>query len=40
MIYVTAIGQPAGGSSSVHIYTQTIEGTSQNKQYIEQHKNI
>jgi hypothetical protein len=39
MIYLlTAIGQPPGGSCSVHIYTQTIQGTSQNKQYIEQHK--
>jgi len=39
MIYLNAIGQPAGGSSSVHIYTQTIQRTSQNKQYIEQYKN-
>ena len=38
MIYLTAIGQPPGGSSSVHICTQTIQRTSQNKQYIEQHK--
>ena len=38
MIYVTAIGQPPGGSSTVHIYTQTIHRTTQNKQYIEQHK--
>ena len=38
MIYLTAIGQPPGGSRSVHIYTQTIRGTPQNKQYIE-HKN-
>ena len=37
-IYLTAIGQPPGGCCSVHIYTQTIQGTSQNKQYIEQHK--
>ena len=38
MIYLTAIGQPPGGSCSVHIYTQTIQETSQNKQYKE-HKN-
>jgi hypothetical protein len=29
---------PLGGSSTVHIYTQTIHRTAQNKQYIEQHK--
>jgi len=41
MIYLlTAIGQLPGGSSTVHIYTQTIQSTSQNKQYIEQHKKI
>ena len=39
MIYLTAIGQPPGDSSSVHIYTQTIQRTTQNQQYIEQHKN-
>jgi hypothetical protein len=45
MIYLTAIGYPPGGSSTVHIYTQTIQRTTQNKQlhkttqkYIEQHK--
>jgi hypothetical protein len=38
-IYLTAIGEPPSGSCSVHMYTQTIQGTSQNKQYIEQHKN-
>jgi len=37
MIYLTAIGLPPGGSSTVHIYTQTHRMT-QNKQYIEQHK--
>ena len=38
MIYLlTAIGLPPGGSSTVHIYTQTIHRTIQNKQYIEQH---
>ena len=29
-----------GGSSTVHIYTQTIDRTTQNKQYIEQHNNL
>jgi len=28
------------GSSTVHIYTQTIRRTTQNKQYLEQHKNF
>jgi len=37
---LTAIGLPPGGSSTVHIYTQTIHRTTQNKQYIEQHKNF
>jgi len=38
MIYLlTAIGLPPGGSSTVHIYTQTKHRTTQNKQYIEQH---
>jgi len=37
-IYLTEIGWPPGSSSSVHIYTQTIQRTAQNKQYIEQHK--
>jgi hypothetical protein len=41
MIYLlTAVGLPPGGSSSVHIYTQTIHRTIQNKQYIEQHKHL
>jgi hypothetical protein len=41
MIYLlTAVGEPPGGSSSVHIYTQTIHRTTQNKHYIEQHKNL
>ena len=39
MIYLTAIGLPPGGSSTVHIYTQTIHRMTQNKQYIEQHQN-
>ena len=38
MIYLTAIGQPPGVSSIVHIYTQTIQRMTQNKQY-PQHKN-
>jgi hypothetical protein len=37
-IFVTAVGLPPGGSSSVHIYTQQY--TERHKQYIEQHKNI
>ena len=41
MIYLlTAIGLTPGGSSTVHIYTQTIHRTTKNKQYIEQHKNF
>jgi len=38
LIYLlTAIGLSPGGSSTVHIYTQIIHRTIQNKQYIEQH---
>jgi len=41
MIYLlTAIGLSPGGSSTVHVYTQTIHRTIQNEQYIEQHKNF
>jgi len=41
MIYLlNAIGLSPGGSSTVHIYTQTIHRTSQNKQYIERHNNM
>ena len=42
MIYLlTAIGLSPGGSSTVHIYTQTIyRRTIQNKQYVEQHNNF
>jgi len=29
MIYLTAIGLPPGGSSTVHIYTQTVHRTTQ-----------
>jgi hypothetical protein len=36
---LTATGLPPGGSSTVHIYTQTIYRTTQ-KKYIEQHKNF
>jgi len=37
---VTAIGLSPGGSSTVHIYTQTVHRTTQNKQYIEQQNNL
>ena len=37
---LTAIGLTLGGSSTVHIYTQTVHRTTQNKQYIEKHKNF
>ena len=41
VIYLlTAIGLSPGGSSTVHIYTQTIHRTTQNKQYIEEHNNL
>jgi len=41
MIYLlTAIELSPDGSSTVHIYTQIIHRTIQNKQYIEQHKNF
>jgi len=41
MIYLlNATGLPPSGSSTVHIYTQTIHRMTQNKQYIEQHKNF
>jgi hypothetical protein len=39
MIYLTAIGLTPGGSSTVHIYTQTIHRMT-NKQYIEQHNSL
>jgi len=35
---LTAIGFSNGGSCSVRINTQTIHRTTQNKQYIEEHK--
>jgi hypothetical protein len=31
---------PPGGSSTAHIYTQTIHGTTQSTQYIEQHNSL
>jgi len=34
MICLTAIGLPPGGSSTVHIYTQTIHRTTQSTQTI------
>jgi len=41
MLYLlNAIGLSSGGSSTVHINTQTIHRTTQNKQYIEQHNNL
>ena len=41
MVYLlTTIGLTPGGSSAVHIYTKTIHRTTQNKQYIEQHKSL
>jgi hypothetical protein len=41
MIYLlTAVGLSPGGRSTVHIYTQRIYKTIQNKQYIEQHNNF
>ena len=39
MIYLlNAVGQPPDGSSTVHIYTQTVHRTTQNK--YTQHKNL
>jgi hypothetical protein len=40
MYLLTAIGLPPGGSSTVHIYTQTVHRTTQNEQYTEQHKHF
>jgi hypothetical protein len=41
MIYLlTAIGLPPSGSSAVHIYSQKTHRTTQNKQYVGQHKNF
>jgi hypothetical protein len=41
MIYLlTAVGLAPVGSCTIRIYTQTVHRTTQNKQYIEQHKNF
>ena len=40
MHLLTAIGLSPGGSSTVHIYTQTIHRTKQSKQYIKQHNSF
>jgi len=41
MIYLlTAVGLTPGGSSTVHIYTQSVHRTTQNKQYIEERNNL
>ena len=41
MIYLlTAIGLTPGGIITVHIYTQTVNRTTQNKQYIDEHNNL
>jgi hypothetical protein len=40
MIYLTANELTTGGSSTVHIYTQRVNRTTQNKQYIEQHNSL
>jgi len=37
---LTAAGLSPGGSSTVHIYTQTIQRATQDKQYIEQNKHF
>ena len=41
MIYLTAIGLPPGGSSTVHIYPQTMHRTTQlTQKYIEQYNSL
>ena len=40
MIYLTAIGLTPGGSSTVHIYTQTIYRTTQSTQNNTQNNTI
>ena len=37
---LTAIGLTPGGSSTVHIYTQTVHRKVQKQQYIEQHNSL
>jgi len=39
MIYLTATGKAPGGSSTVHIYTQTIHRTTQSTKTI-QHNSL
>ena len=39
-ILLTVIGLSPGGSSTVHIYTQTVHRMTQNRQYIEQQNNL
>jgi hypothetical protein len=39
-IYLTAVVLLPGGNSTVHIYTQTIHRSTQNKQHIRQHKHF
>jgi len=39
LMYLLTVLLSSGDSSTVHIYTQTIRRTTQNKQYIGQHKN-
>jgi hypothetical protein len=38
IFFVSANGLTPGGSSTIHIYTQTIHRTTQIKQYTEKHK--
>jgi hypothetical protein len=41
MVYLlTAIGLPPDGGSTIYIYTQTIQRTTQNKKYVEQNKHL
>jgi len=40
MIYLTAVGLTLVGSSTVHIYTQTIHGTTQSTQNNTQNNTI
>ena len=40
MYFLTAIGLSPNGRSTVHLYTQTIHRTIQNKQYIQKHNNF
>jgi len=40
MYSLYAVGLSPDGSNTVHIYTQTIHRTTQNKQYTEQHSNL